>query len=218
MRRLLRRTLRQWKRELLSFWGRFNAFHRIVIGILLAMGIVFAARTRMLDQLEHDLAAERKTLSDDNVPAHVPLPEHDETIQEETLRMENLCRSLENRAAELTHAEKTSCFRIEAGKADANAALLAIAGRHGLHVLKNASTNVPHAGTTPSAASAYELAGRFPSIYKFLEDVQREPLLWELCDVSVALLNESDAFNCSPAPPLVLRFIMVLHLYRGGDA
>jgi len=72
MMRTLRRALRQWKREFLAFWGRFTAFHRIVIGILLAMGIVFLARTRVIDPLERDLATEHKTLADKGVPARVP--------------------------------------------------------------------------------------------------------------------------------------------------
>jgi len=65
-------------------------------------------------------------------------------------------------------------------------------------------------------ASAYELAGRFTSIYGFLADVQREPILWELRDVSLGLLHEDDTFSASAAPLLVLRFTLVLHLYPGG--
>jgi hypothetical protein len=226
MMRTLRRALRQWKREFLAFWGRFTAFHRIVIGILLAMGIVFLARTRVIDPLERDLATERKTLADKGVPARVPAPEEDEDIQEETLRAENLQRSLKKRTAELKAAEASSPYRLDAGKADASAALLALAGRHGLHVLKNAPTaaeagpvpTAAEASPVPTAAAAYELAGRFASIYGFLDDARREPLLWELRDVSIALANESDAFGGSGAPPLVLRFTLVLHLYRGGGA
>jgi hypothetical protein len=216
MMRALRRALRQWKREFLTFWGRFTAFHRIVIGILLAMGIVFVARTRVLDPLDKKLADERKALADKGVPAHVPSPEDDEEIQEETLRAENLRRSLENRAAELKTVEASSPYRLDAGKADANAALLALAGRHGLHVLKNAPMPAAAGGPVATAASAYELAGRFAAIYGFLDDVRREPILWELRDVSIAPANESDAFGGPATPPLVLRFTLVLHLYRGG--
>jgi hypothetical protein len=220
MMRTLRRALRQWKREFLAFWGRFTAFHRIVIGILLAMGIVFLARTRVIDPLERDLATEHKTLADKGVPARVPAPEEDEDIQEETLRAENLQRSLKKRTAELKAAEASSPYRLDAGKADASAALLALAGRHGLHVRKNAAAPAAAGDPVPTAtaASAYELAGRFASIYGFLNDVRREPLLWELRDVSIALANESDAFGGSAAPPLLLRFTLVLHLYRGGGA
>jgi hypothetical protein len=218
MMRAVRRAVRQWKREFLAFWGRFTAFHRIVIGILLAMGVVFGARSRMLDPLDRELAAERELLADKGVPARVPAPEEDEEIQEETLRAENLRRSLENRSAELAAIEASSPYRLDAGKADANAALLALAGRHGLHVLKNASAPAAEGGPVPTASSAYELAGRFASIYGFLDDVRREPLLWKLRDVSIALANESDAFGGSGAPPLVLRFTLVLPLYRGGGA
>ncbi len=214
--RALRRALRQWKREFLTFWGRFTAFHRIVIGILLAMGVVFAARTRVLDPLDKELAAARKKLSDKNVPARVPSPMEDDEIQQEMLRAENLERSLENQLGELAAIESATDLRLNVSKADAHAALLAMAGRHGLRVLKNAADEPPTDGAVPTVASAYELAGRFTSIYGFLADVQREPVLWELRDVSLGLLHEDDMFSASAAPLLVLRFTLVLHLYPGG--
>ena len=214
--RALRRALRQWKREFLTFWGRFTAFHRIVIGILLAMGVVFAARTRVLDPLDKELAAARKKLSDKNVPARVPSPLEDDEIQQEMLRAENLERSLENQLGELAAIELATDLRLDVSKADAHAVLLAMAGRHGLRVLKNAADEPPTDGAVPTVASAYELAGRFTSIYGFLADVQREPILWELRDVSLGLLHEDDMFSASAAPLLVLRFTLVLHLYPGG--
>ncbi|AKJ64836.1 hypothetical protein [Kiritimatiella glycovorans] len=218
MMRALRRALRQWKREFLTFWQRFTAFHRIIIGIVLAMGVVIAARTKVLDPLDRELAAERKTLADKGVPVTVPAPADDPEIQEEELRAENLQRSLQDRAAELAEVEKTSAYRLDAGKADANAALLALAGRHGLHVLKNTAVESPGDAPVPTVASAYELAGRFGAIYGFLDEARREPLLWELRDVSIGLLRESDGFGGATAPPLVLRFTLVLHLYGGGGA
>ncbi len=216
--RIMRRAWRQWEREFLTFWGRFTAFHRIVIGILLAMGIVSAARSRLLDPLDRELAAARKDLADKGVPARVPTTEEDVVIQEESLRAENLRRSIENRTAELAAAEATSAYRLAAGKADANAALLALAGRHGLRVLKNRPADLAQAGAVPGTASTCELAGAFAAIYGFLQDVRREPLLWELRDVSLALLNEQEAFGGAAAPPLVLRFTLILHLYRGDGS
>lgn len=218
MMRMIRRALRQWSREFLTFWGRFTAFHRIVIGIVLAMGIVFGARSHLLDPLDRELAAKRKVLTDKGVTARVPPPEQDEDVQKETLRAENLRRSLENRATELASAEAASAYRLDARKADANAALLALTSRHGLHVLKNTSAPAPEEGPVPVAASAYELAGTFAAIYGFLEDMRREPLLWTLHDVSLVLSNENDVFGISAAPPLVLRFTLILHLYHGGGS
>lgn len=217
MMRVIRRALRQWKREFSVFWGRFTAFHRIVIGMLLAMAIVFGARSRLLDPLEQTLAAERKALADKSVPARVPLPEQDEVIAEETLRAENLQRSIENLTGELAHLEAASHFRLDASKADANAALLALASQRGLHVLKNTTVEPSPDGGVATVASRYELAGRFGGIYGFLDDMQRQPLLWQLRDVSIALLNEQDALS-GGTPTLVLRFTLILHLYRGGGA
>jgi hypothetical protein len=248
MMRLLRRAFRQWGREFLQFWGRFTAFHRIVIGIMLALVIVFTARSRLLDPLGRKVAAEHKTLADKSVSARVPLPEQDATIAEETLRSENLRRSIANLGGELARAEAVSAFRLNASKADANAALLSLSGKRGLHVLKNLPLEVvysPSAKTPvtntasaskggantnrlfrvemspdssiPVVASAYEMSGYFAAIYSFLEDAQREPLLWELRDVSITLLNEGETVS-GAVPPLLLRFTLVLHLYRGGGS
>ncbi|NCC52171.1 MAG: hypothetical protein EOM20_13270 [Spartobacteria bacterium] len=218
MMRMIRRSARQWKKEFLSFWGRFSAFHRIVIGILLAMGIVYLARSRALDPLAEELEATRKELADKGRATPPPAPEQDEVIQEELLRVENLRRSLENRGVELAGLEAGSAYRLDAGKADANAALLAMAGRRGLHVLKNAPVDLPEPGAVPAVAMAYELAGRFASIYGFLEDVRREPLLWELQGISISLLNETASYGGAVAPALVLHFTLVIYLYHGGDA
>ncbi|MGI6496555.1 MAG: hypothetical protein ACOX5G_10810 [Kiritimatiellia bacterium] len=214
--RAIRRALRQWKREFLAFWSRFTAFHRIVIGILLAMGVVFLARTRMLDPLERELAAVRKELADKGVPARVPSADADEEVQQELLRAENLRRSIENQMGELAAIEATTDLRLDAGKADAHAALLAMAGRHGLRVLKNAAAEPPAGGTIPVEASTYELAGRFASIYGFLDDVRRGPILWELRDLSIVLLDEGDRPGGAAAPPLKLGFTLVLRRYDGG--
>lgn len=212
--RIMRRALRQWKREFLAFWGRFTAFHRIVIGILLAMGIVFAARARLLDPLDRELAALLKDLDDKGVPALVPEPAQDETIQEEVLRAENLQRSLENHAAALAAVEAANRHRIGAAKADANATLLGLAGRRKLRVWKNMPLEAPADGPVPAAASACELVGSYAAIYGFLDDVRREPLLWKLRDVSLEL-PEADA-GPGAAPGLVLRFTLVQHLYPGA--
>ena len=215
--RIVRRALRQWQREFLAFWGRFTAFHRIVIGIVLAMFVVFAVRTRVLDPMDRELAALQKELASKGVPVRVPAPEMDEVIQEETLRAENLGESLQRLGAELAQVEASSPFRLQAGKADGHSALRGLAGRRGLHVRKNAPAEAPTDGPVPAAASEYELVGRFAAIHGFLDDMRREPLLWEMRDVSIDLLNGS-APSGGAAPLLVLRFKLVQHLYRGGRA
>jgi hypothetical protein len=218
MMRTFRRTLRQWKREFQSVWSRFTAFHRIVIGILLAMGVVFGARSRALDPLDRELSALRQELADKGIPAHLPLPAADGVVLEERVRAENLAQSLEHRARELERAEAAARFRLGAGHADATSALLALAGRHSLHVRRNVAVDPPPGGPVPMAASSYELAGRFPAIHRFLDDLRSEPLLWELRDVSIGLLNGRDAFGGLASPTLLLRFTLVQHLYGGGPA
>jgi hypothetical protein len=90
MMRAIRRALRQWKGELGAFWGRFNTFYRIVLGILLAMAIVYGARRFLLDERRTAVAELRKELADESVPGAVPTPEEDDEIQEAEITQENL--------------------------------------------------------------------------------------------------------------------------------
>lgn len=216
MMRIVRRALRQWKREFLAFWGRFTAFHRIVMGIVLAMSIVFVVRTRVLDPLESELVGLQKELSDHSIPSRIPEPDQDETVQEERLREESLSRSLKTHEAALAETVAASLLRLDASWADANALLLDLASQHKLR-LKKTPAESPDDGPVPTAASACELEGNYAAIYAFLVRVQQEPLLWELRDVSIELLKSTDEHGGPVSPLLALRFTLVQHLYGGGQ-
>jgi hypothetical protein len=215
--RIIRRALREWKREFLAFWSKFSAFHRIVIAIILAMAIVYAARSRLFDPLQSELTATMVELDTRGVPLRIPDPHNDEVVQDERLRSENLRRSIENHAATLAVLEEESGLQLAAGRADANAALLEIAARHDLHVLKNSVLEAPAGNVVRSSAAEYELLGSFKSVYAFLQEIERAPYLWELQELSISRTQAENPGAADGDPALVrLRFTLIIHLYHAA--
>jgi hypothetical protein len=216
--RALRRALREWKQEFLTVWLRLTAFHRIVLGIVLGMLLVYGARSSVLDPLQQELDDIRNNLEAKGVPAHVPRPEDDDDVQQETLRAENLQRSIDERLAELVTAEAGTRFDLSATHSDAEATLLALANRHGLRVQENRAMEADKTGTVPASLSAYVLHGSFHALFAFLEAFPDEPLLWELRDIEIETGAAATATAGLQTPMLSFRFRLRLARYRGGDA
>jgi len=217
MKREIQRALQGWKNEFVTFWKRFNAFQRIVISIVLAMVLVYAARVNLLDPLRQEVEKVRKTLSDKDVPALVPPPEKDDEIQQDLLRVENFEKSIEREGAERIKAEAKTSYRLNAGPADAQAALISLATRSGLRVHENRPVEVEKQGLIPHAAFACELRGSlFTSISRFLTAFSSEPYLWELDQISLELLDQKSTAPVSGSyqpPVLSLRFLLRFYIY-----
>lgn len=181
--RMLRRTLRTWKRDFLGYWGKLTTFYRIVLGILLAMGLVAGGRSRFLDPMERELTDLRRTLERRGVPGAVHTPDTCPDLAEDRLRRENLERSLENRRDELRAVEAQTALRLEARAADAAARLLALVSQNGLRVQSNQPLPPPEDIRPPVLWTRYDLRGGFEGILSFLDAFAAEPLLWELRDL-----------------------------------
>ena len=204
--RAVRRTLRGWKRELLSFYGRFNTFRRIVVGIVLAMGLVYSARRFLLNPEQKDIRDVESRLKNDSVPDVVPRIDTDKETQDSLLRAETREKQLVEFQERLAAAERQSRFSLDASVSDANEALNALAIDCGLRVNKKAGvaaappaaetekapakgagkkSGVPEpepaepADAIPANAAAndYELRGDFASIKKFLQRADELPFL-----------------------------------------
>ncbi len=217
MKRELQRAVQGWKKEFVMFWGRFNAFQRIVIGILLAMVLVYAARVKLLDPMRREVEKVHKTLEDEGVPAVIPTPERDDEIQQDLLRIENFEENIKEEAAEKGRAEAQTSYRLNAGPADAQAALIALATKSGLRVHENRSVEVETQTRVPHAAFACELRGAlFTSIFRFLNAFSSEPYLWELDQISLELLDQKSTASVSGVyqpPVLSLRFLLRFYIY-----
>ncbi|MDR3197419.1 MAG: hypothetical protein LBU34_06065 [Planctomycetaceae bacterium] len=80
MRRLLRRQLRLWHKDFASVWGRLKTFHRTVLGILIAIAVVYAARKYMFDPIKVTIAAAKSKYEQSEPPNPLPTIENDEDI------------------------------------------------------------------------------------------------------------------------------------------
>ena len=221
MTRMLRRALRQWKSEFMTVWLRLTAFHRIALGMIVAMGLIYGARVRLLDPLTAEVDELHEQLQDKGVPTPVPAIETDDELQQEQFRAESLRESLETWRAELATLEAASALQLDADEADAHAALLALANRQGVRV--HAKSAVPGASDNAGriTRSAYTMRGRFPALFAFLGGLRDVPLLWELDAIHIELPpgaeDASTGVATGGAPELTLRFHLLLHHYeRGG--
>ncbi|MDR1613913.1 MAG: hypothetical protein LBT97_14220 [Planctomycetota bacterium] len=154
--RVIRRTVRGWKRELLSFYGRFNTFHRMVVGIILAMGMVYCSRRFLLDPGRKDMRAIENRLKEDSVPDVVPQIDTDKELQDALLRAETREKQLAEFQERLAAAEAGSRFNLDASPSDADAALYALAISCGLRVHQTG----PVAASEPAKGSEKETANQ----------------------------------------------------------
>lgn len=217
--RVLRRALRGWKREVLSFWARFTTFHRVVFGVLLAMAAVYGLRVVALDPLQKEVKTLTDKLAKDGVPAIVPLTATDEEVQQNRLKAESARDSLKESRAELEQAQKNSPYRLQATLADASAAILGLASASNLRVRENSDTTAPEGGELAVAAKQFELRGDFVCIREFLSQAEQEPYLWEITDLSIRLSTDERGepeLLSRGRPVLALRFRLLLYLYRSG--
>lgn len=211
MRRQFQRALRQWKKEFLTFWKRFNAFQRIVIGILIAMALVYSARLGILDPLSVELDEKRKTLKDKGIPSRVPDPETDDQIQQDILRAENLAESLAEEKIQRRKAESKTEYRLDVTPADVQAALISLAARSGLRVHENRPIEADKEGLIRQAAFFCELRGSFRAVFDFLSAFESAPYFWELGQISLVLLFEESPESLRPE--LSLRFVLRFFQY-----
>ncbi|MDR1141600.1 MAG: hypothetical protein LBL62_07905 [Planctomycetaceae bacterium] len=78
--RLLRRQLRLWHKDFASVWGRLKTFHRTVLGILIAIAIVYAARKYWLDPITVTIADAQSKYDKSEPPNPLPTIETDSDI------------------------------------------------------------------------------------------------------------------------------------------
>ncbi len=207
MMRQLRRALRQWNGELATFWSRFSTFYRLVLGILLAMCIVYGARRQLLDERRAAVAALRKELADQGVPTVVPPPETDDELQEIQLQAESLEASLE-REREATRALiENRQGRTRAQAIETLEALGRLVSTHGLTVRNAARVQCQDDFPVPRICQSYHLVGDFAGIHAFLRDVDALEAPCRLRHIAVFLSDvDVDQAESSARQTLALTF------------
>lgn len=104
MMRSVRRQLRGWKRDFLGMWGRLRSFHRVALGILLAIVLSRAAIYYPINPLKDEIAVAQEALVESEAPETVTLREDDVEIQELELKNEGLEQGMPARRAKMQEA------------------------------------------------------------------------------------------------------------------
>jgi hypothetical protein len=86
----LRRTIRGWRHEIEGHWGRLRTFHRVALGLVLGMAMIYIARAKVLDPMQAELTETHKGVDDKGIPQIVPVPAEDSEVQEAQLKLDNL--------------------------------------------------------------------------------------------------------------------------------
>jgi hypothetical protein len=136
--RALRRQLRIWKNDFLSFWLRLTTFHRTVLGLAVAFAIVFAARNYWFDPLLVKIADATKKLEKSEPPPMIPNIKEDADIIEALLKIEAREKNLKERKQEVERIAKNRPRITQENKASILAEFGTLISQANLRLLGNA--------------------------------------------------------------------------------
>ncbi|MDR1963571.1 MAG: hypothetical protein LBQ50_07310 [Planctomycetaceae bacterium] len=80
MLRTLRRQLRIWHKDISSGWGRLKTFHRIVLGIVITIAVIYGARKYWFDSISAAIAETQSKYDKSEPPNPLPTIETDSDI------------------------------------------------------------------------------------------------------------------------------------------
>jgi translation initiation factor IF-2 len=100
----MRRQLRAWRQEFGGMWGRLRSFHRVALGITLAMGVMLGGRPYLYDTLKAAVREKREALKKMDAPESIPRPDDDPDSVELRLRIEGLEKGMDARRKERQQA------------------------------------------------------------------------------------------------------------------
>jgi preprotein translocase subunit SecD len=202
------RLLRGWHQEFMRGWLRLTGFHRMVLGLLLSLGLIYAVQTKRLDPLKKKVDALRQELQDQSVPVVVGTAEQDAQVQASLRKAETYDEQIKVLQRSVRAAEKTTHLRLDASQAEARAWVVECATKNGLRICENRAVE---------RGSFFEMQGRFESVYRLLGALDQAPFIWRVHELAIALegLDQKKGEELVNVPPLLrLRFILQLQTYR----
>jgi hypothetical protein len=203
-----KRSLRRWRQEFRSVWCRLTAFHRIVLGILLALVAAYVGRQKMMDPLEVQVRELRESLQKQSVPSQVPAPEKDAQTQAALQQAEKAGRNIKDLLKQVRAAEQASALRLDASQTEAGAWVVERATQCGLRIRDNHDVET---------GLLYEMQGRFESVYRLLSAMDRAPFIWSVSELMIELeeLEHKKAEELVNVSPLLsLRFVLQFQPYQ----
>lgn len=181
-RRSLKRALQGWQQEFSAFWGRLTAFHRMVIGMVIALVLVGYGQKKMLNPLEQKVQTIRDRQMENALLSQVPAPAEDDQTQVMRLRAQGLAAQLIKTQQQVRAAEDESEWHLDATATDANAWLVACATRCGVRVCENRE-----ADGTDSMRTFYKMSGRFEAVYQLLQRIDQAPFFCVIEEMALQL-------------------------------
>ncbi|MDR0608652.1 MAG: hypothetical protein LBG58_00905 [Planctomycetaceae bacterium] len=156
--RLLRRQLRIWHKDFASGWGRLNTFHRTVLGILIAIAIVYAARKYCFDSISATIAEAQSNYDKSEPPNPLPTIENDSDIiiaQEQIIGRE---KTAAEKKAEMERVAKSRPKITQQNKESVIIELEAMISKNKLTLLRRVASSTtplapPNTRTTSTAKS-----------------------------------------------------------------
>lgn len=193
--RQIKKQIKGWGDEFSRLWGRLKSFHRVALGIALAIGLVWLMRETTLDPLQKKLGTIEKSLSSLGVPQPVPPPEEDNDIQEQELRITNMEQTLAQAREKLEKTVlKMSPLR-KSQKSDAVAETYRLVTRAGLRVKSYSEPPLKDSqkkSVLPVSEHEYVLEGSFDGIYHFLDSMNGFPWPCRIFKTRIASVSGDD--------------------------
>lgn len=220
MKRAVRRALREWKAEFSRNWQRLNTFMRIVLGVIIAMGLVWAARRWVLDPQQDQLTQIRKDNSVIDMPDGIIRPENDVEIQDNELKIENLKKSLTASKDKVQSVAVSANIVAPTAKGEVLTEMSQLIARCRL-LLRSHNEIQPEDETVspvPVSHHAYSITGPFNSIRTFIHELNRFRYLssFDSFDIQVLQDDEHGIRRINGQICLQLNFVCTQYYYSGG--
>ncbi|MDR1053825.1 MAG: hypothetical protein LBL39_06580 [Planctomycetaceae bacterium] len=151
MKRVIRRQLRIWYSDISGYWGRFRTFHRVALGIIFAIVIIFVARKYWLDPIRAEVMDLTDKYEKSEPPNPLPTIENDEDI---TLANEQIIsreKSTETKKREMETVAKSRPKITQQNKEAVLSEFASIISRNKLELILSGiiETNNPASANSP---------------------------------------------------------------------
>lgn len=211
-----KRTIRDWKKSISASWGKLKTFHRIALGITIAMMMIYAARKYMLDPKLRELNKLIKQNEKTDMPEFIPDVSDDSDVVEAELKIESLEPQVAKRGQEKLDALKSRPQVSSSDVSDALAVFEALISRAGLELHNRwRYTNSEDISEIPMTRLVYKyrLLGTFGEIYSFLQNMElfKYPSLMKDIDIKRIDRGEDSTVSAGEGTRIVFEFNLELY-------
>lgn len=216
MKRAMRRALREWKEEFNSNWAKLNTFMRMVLGIVIAMLIIWSGRRWVLDPLQGELTKAIEQNEAVDIPAGVTTTAQDPDVIELQLKEENLNKSLKKAQGDVQEAAKGDGVVSQEKEVNVLSALNSLIDENGLLLQNRAELEEDETLPMPTSHHCYTVIGTFSGMYDFLHTLDQFPYLSGFNAIELSIATDSSGLprRMSNQSILKLNFESTLYYFQ----